>query len=110
MKLLRAILASTRGRIVLGVLAAYFGWQGWLTFAAPAKVAAELREGRPRVNVLVTLAFPPERFHVLEMQRFGRVSGTEDNSVEVRGVRQGDLNAVARPYWVRRVGLMEEGG
>ena len=108
MKLLGAILASTRVRIVLGVLAAYLVWQAWLSFAAPAKVAAELREGKPRVNVLVTLAFPPERFHVLEMQRFGRVSGTEDNSVEVRGVKQDDLNAVARPYWVRRVGVMED--
>ena len=110
MKLLRAVLASTRGRIILAFLAVYLGWQGWLTLAASGKVAPELREGRPRVNVLVTLAFPPERFHVLEMQRFGRVSGTEDNSVEVRGVKQDDLNAVARPYWVRRVGPMEEGG
>ena len=110
MKLLRSVLASTRGRIVLAILAFYLGWQAWLTLAAPAKVAAELKAGRPRVNVTVTLAFPPERFHVLAMQRFGRVSGTEDNSVEVRGVKQDDLNAVARPYWVRRVGPMEEGG
>ncbi len=110
MRLARAILASTRGRIVLGILACYLGWQGWLALAAPGKIAPELRDGKPRVNVMVTLAFPPERFHVLEMQRFGRVSGTEDNSVEVRGVRRDDLDAVARPYWVRRVGPMEEGG
>ncbi len=110
MKLLRSILASTRGRIVLALLAGYLGWQVWLTLGAPGKIAAELKAGRPRVNVMVTLAFPPERFHVLAMQRFGRVSGTEDNSVEVRGVKQDDLNAVARPYWVRRVGPMEEGG
>jgi hypothetical protein len=58
----------------------------------------------------VTLSFPPERFHVLALQRFGRVSGTENNSVEVRGVRQQDLDAVARPYWVRGVAPMEEGG
>jgi hypothetical protein len=74
------------------------------------KVASELRTDGPRVNVLVTLSFPPERFHVLALQRFGRVSGTENNSVEVRGVRQQDLNAVARPYWVRDVAPMEEGG
>ncbi|NNM72913.1 hypothetical protein [Enterovirga aerilata] len=110
MRLARAILASNKGRIVLALLAGYLGWQGWLTLAAPGKVAPELKAGQPRVNVMVTLPFPPERFHVLEMQRFGRVSGTEDNSVEVRGVRQDDLNAIARPYWVRRVGPMEEGG
>lgn len=110
MSWLRAILRSGRGRVVVGALALYVGWQAWLSLSAPAKVNDALRTGRPRVNVQVTLAFPPERFHVLALQRFGRVSGTEKNSVEVRGVKQDDLNAVARPYWVRSVGPMEEGG
>ena len=110
MKLLRAILSTGRGRLLAGLVAIYAGWQLWLTLAAPGKVEAELRDGRPRVNVMVTLSFPPERFHVLAMQRFGRVSGTEGNSVEVRGVNRNDLDAVARPYWVRRVGPMTEGG
>ncbi len=107
---LRAILASGRGRILVGVVLAYACWQAWLTIAAPGKVQQALRNERPRVNVQVTLAFPPERFHVLAMQRFGRVSGTEKNSVEVRGVKREDLNAIARPYWVRSVGPMDEGG
>ncbi len=110
MKLLRTILASGRGRIIVGALLAYVGWQAWLTVVAPGKVAAELKSDKARVNVAVTLAFPPERFHVLAMQRFGRVSGTENNSVEVRGVKREDLNAIARPYWVRSVGPMDEGG
>ncbi len=77
------------------------GWQLWLTLAAPQKDRAGLYgRARREVNVLVTLPFPPERFHVLAFQRYGRVSGTQDNSIEVRGVRQADLNAVARPYWV----------
>ena len=53
--------------------------------------------------MLVTLPFPPERFHVLVFQRYGRVSGTQDNSIEVRGVRREDLRAVARHYWVTKV-------
>jgi hypothetical protein len=110
MRLLRAVLASAKARTVLTIVAGYLGWQAWLTLAAPGKVAAELRNLGPRVNVIVTLPFPPERFHVLALQRFGRVSGSEANSVEVRGVRQGDLNAIARPYWVRHVDQMKEGG
>lgn len=106
MRLLRAILASGRGRIVLGILAAYLGWQAWLSLAAPSKVAPELR-WQARAHVLVTLPFVPERFHVLEMQRYGRVAGTEDTGIELRNVRAEDLDAVARPYWVRRVGPME---
>ena len=106
MRAIRAVLSSGRGRLVLGILAAYCAWLVWLRIAAPAKVDEELR-GRPRSNVLVTLPFAPERFHVLALQRFGRIAGTEDNGVELRGVRAEDLDAVARPYWVRRVGPMQ---
>jgi hypothetical protein len=111
MKLLRAILASRKGRVVFAVLACYLVWQAWLSLAAPAKVVEGYPVGRERVNVLVTLSFPPERFHVQVFQGFGRVSGTQDNSIEVRNVKRTDLAAVARPYWVRRVEpLKEEGG
>ncbi len=89
-------------RIALGVLIAYLLWQVWLTLAAPAKIDAGFGDAE-RVNALVTLPFAPERFHVLVFQRYGRVSGTHENSVEVRGVRRADLRAIARHYWVRRV-------
>ena len=49
-------------RIVLGLFLIYLGWQGWLSIAAPAKIAPGLNA--ERVNVLVTLPFPPERFGV----------------------------------------------
>jgi hypothetical protein len=88
-------------RIVLGLLLAYLAWEVWLSIAAPAKIAPGL--DAERVNVLVTLPFPPERFHILVFQRYGRVSGTQDNSIEVRGVRREDLRAVARHYWVTKV-------
>jgi hypothetical protein len=110
MKLLRAIIGSTQGRIVLAAVVGYLGWQLWLSLAAPAKVAPGFTAERPRANILVTLPFPPERFHVLYFQRYGRVSGTQDNSIEVRGVRQTDLTALARPYWVRRVEPLPTGG
>ncbi|MBK0394588.1 hypothetical protein [Ramlibacter algicola] len=104
MKLLRAIFRTPRGRIVLAVLLLSLAWQGWLSATAPGKVAPAVRaaEGR-KVNVLVTLAFPPERFHVLSFQKFGRVTGTQDNTVELRGVNKADLSSVARPHWVTKV-------
>jgi hypothetical protein len=107
---LLATLASTKARIVLGAVAAYLLWQLWLSLAAPQKIAPGFTPERPRANILVTLPFPPERFHVLHFQRYGRVSGTQDNSIEVRGVRYTDLPAIARPYWVRRVEPLPTGG
>lgn len=110
MRLLRAMLGSRKGRVVLAVLVCYLVWQAWLSLAAPAKVVDDFPGSRERVNILVTLSFPPERFHVQVFQGFGRVSGTQDNSIEVRNVKRTDLAAVARPYWVRRVEPLKEGG
>ncbi len=109
MTLLRALVRSRKGRIVLAAAACYLVWQGWLTLVAPGKIAPGLERVSGPVEVQVTLRFPPERFHVLVFQRFGRVSGTEGNHVELRGVRPSDLTAVARPYWVARVDPIESG-
>jgi len=92
---------TTRKNIVAALIVCYLGWHAWLWLAAPMKIAPGL-DGE-RVNVRVTLPFAPERFHVLVFQRYGRVSGTQDNTVEVRGVRRDDLRSVARHYWVRKV-------
>ncbi|HEY0886727.1 MAG TPA: hypothetical protein VGE20_15660 [Ramlibacter sp.] len=104
MKLLRAFANTGRGRFLLALLVAGIAWQAWLSFAATGKVAPAVQQvQKQKVNVLVTLTFPPERFHVLAFQKFGRVTGTENNTVELRGVNKADLLSVARPYWVVKV-------
>ena len=90
-------------RITLGAVILYLAFQIHLFLAAPGKIAPELKSGAEKVNVLVTLPFQPERFHLLVFQRYGRVSGTRDNSIELRGVAHDNLRAVARPYWVNKV-------
>ena len=105
----RDALKSRKTHVLLTLAALYLGWQVWLSVAAPGKVAA-FPPGGERVNILVTLPFPPERFHVQQFQTFGRVSGTQDNAVEVRGVKRADLAALARPYWVSRVEPLPPGG
>lgn len=109
MKLVRAILASRKGRVLVTVAAVYVAWQIWLSLAAPGKITG-LQGTAEKVNILVTLPFPPERFHVQLLQAYGRVSGTQENAVEVRGVKRADLASVARPYWVTRVEPLPPGG
>ncbi|MBB4395020.1 MULTISPECIES: hypothetical protein [unclassified Bradyrhizobium] len=103
-------LRSPKGRIVLGTIAAWALFQLWLTVAAPGKISPELTGTSEKVNVQIELPFTPERFHVLAFQQYGRVSGTDEHSIELRGVKRTDLNAVARPYWVTAVGPIKEGG
>ncbi|MGY3037611.1 hypothetical protein ACVIIV_006781 [Bradyrhizobium sp. USDA 4354] len=103
-------LRSPKGRVVLGAIAAWALFQLWLTIAAPGKISPELTGTSEKVNVQIELPFTPERFHVLAFQQYGRVSGTDEHSIELRGVKRTDLNAVARPYWVTAVGPIKEGG
>ena len=110
MSLVSEVLGSNKGRIVLGVTIAWAGFQLWLTLAAPGKISPELRGTSEKVNVQVDLPFVPERFHVLAFQQYGRVTGTDDHSIELRGVKRTDLNAVARPYWVTAVGPIKQRG
>ena len=110
MSLVSDVLGSNKARVVLGVIIAWAGFQLWLTLAAPGKVSSELGGTSEKVNVQVELPFVPERFHVLAFQQYGRVTGTDDHSIELRGVKRTDLNAVARPYWVTAVGPIKQGG
>jgi hypothetical protein len=109
MSLTVEIIQSTKGRVVFGVIVAWLGFQLWLTLVAPTKISVDLSGTSEKVNVQITLPFTPERFHVLAFQRYGRVSGADDHSIELRGVKRADLNAVARPYWVTSVGPIKEG-
>ena len=104
----RDIIRSTRGRVVLGVLAVWLVFQAWLTIAAPAKISAALTGTSDKVNIQIGMPFTPERFHVLAFQKYGRIAGADDHSIGLRGVKRTDLNAVARPYWVTSVGPLKE--
>lgn len=104
MGLMRDAATSSRGRIVIGAIVLLVGWKLAMVALAPRKVADDIQPNSAgRVNVRVELTVPAERFHVLAFQKFGRVSGTRENTVDVRSVPNEDLNALARPYWVRRV-------
>jgi hypothetical protein len=101
--MLRDVLKARKFYILLAIAVFYVAWQVWLTIAAPHKVAGIAGESE-KVNILVTLPFPPERFHFQRLQAYGRVSGSDEaNALEVRGVKRVDLTTVARSYWVRRV-------
>jgi hypothetical protein len=107
--MLKDALRSRKAHILIAVAACYLAWQLWLTIAAQQKIA-NFAGGSEKVNILVVLPFEPERFHVQLMQTYGRVSGTQEKSVEVRGVKRADLTTVARPYWVTRIEPLQPGG
>jgi hypothetical protein len=103
MSVLRRLLRSGKARFLIGVLAAWLAFEGYLSWAAPRKVAEGFPEDRRSVDARVVLRFPPERFHIQVFQAYGRVSGARGESVELRGIERARLPELARYYWVRRV-------
>ena len=94
------------GRTLVVLVVLTLAWQGWLLWQARSKVPGDLAayvSDRGTVDLLVLLRFPPERFHVLMFQKFGRVVGTEGRTLQLRGVALGRVRQIARFYWVERI-------
>jgi hypothetical protein len=98
----RAARSPALRRIAVVVLLVLL-YQGWLSVQAIGKadpgVGAEPDE-RGRFPVDVVLDFPPERYHVLELQKHGRIAGTDGTVVHLRGVSPAGVDALAREYWI----------
>lgn len=107
----RRFLESRLGRALVLATLAVGSWQGWLEHQARRKIPAFLEHHlspRGTVDLLVELPFPPERFHILVLQRFGRISGTREHAVELRSVPLSRVRDIARFYWIRGLVLLPD--
>ncbi|MEU3020862.1 hypothetical protein ABZ635_26150 [Nocardiopsis sp. NPDC007018] len=98
----RALRGATLRRIAL-VLLLVLLYQGWLGVQAVGKAEPGLGDApdeRGRFDVDVVLGFAPERYHFLRLQDHGRVAGTTDTTVHLRGVSPAGVDALAREYWI----------
>jgi len=91
---------------LLVVTILWSGWEGFLAATAPRRLGPGLREaldGDKAVNVVVTLGFAPEDFHIRLFQEYGVVSGVRGTSVLLNRVRPADVRRISRFYWVRQI-------
>ena len=99
MMLLKRFARSRFIRTVAVLVALVIIWQIFLSVRANGRVdpalAAEAAEGQP-VRVTVVVGFPPERFHTLFLQSYGRVVGVSGNEVQLRDVRPESVGMLAR--------------
>ncbi|WP_017590735.1 hypothetical protein [Nocardiopsis ganjiahuensis] len=98
----RSARGSTLRRIAVVILLVLL-YQGWLSVQAVGKAEPGLGDApdeRGRFDVDVVLGFPPERYHFLRLQDHGRVAGTTETTVHLRGVSPAGAEALAREYWI----------
>jgi hypothetical protein len=102
------VLDTTPARTVLAVALGVALYQAWLVAQSAGKVPDELvgtADSRGNVAVEVELTIPAERFHILELQQYGRIRGTDGEVMQLRSVPLDALDDLARLYWVRELRL-----
>ncbi|PWV44709.1 hypothetical protein [Nocardiopsis sp. L17-MgMaSL7] len=103
----RAVRSATLRRIAL-VLLLVLLYQVWLGVQAVGKAEPGIGDApdeRGRFDVDVVLGFQPERYHFLKLQDHGRVAGTTDTTVHLRGVSPAGVDALAREYWIESLAV-----
>ena len=91
---------------LLAMAVLWGGWEAYLRISASRRVGPDVANAlarEPFVNVVVTLGFAPEEFHIRLFQTHGVVSGVRGTTVLLNRVPAQDVARIARYYWVRRV-------
>ena len=87
--------------VTLGLIAAYLGYQAWLSAGGARKLTDdELPALNAKAHYEVVVNFPPEAFHITRMQDVGRVIEVKGLSVFLMDIRADDARELARNYWV----------
>ena len=90
---------------VLLILLVLFGQQFYGRVTAPGRLAPELRGAKGPSNVVVVLAFMPDRFHNERISEYGVFAGRDGalNRIRLRNVTPDSLWRLASVSWVARI-------
>ncbi|MCR2815014.1 hypothetical protein [Microbacterium jiangjiandongii] len=104
--MIRRVIRSRLFKVVVAVAAVVLAWQTYLSVRAVSvideAVAVETRTS-PSLTLDVVLGFPPEQFHTLYLQSYGRISGVDGDTLHLRDVRPESVGMLARIYWVQQI-------
>ncbi|WP_205857325.1 hypothetical protein [Phytoactinopolyspora endophytica] len=108
----RKLIGTVGGRTLVVLVALLIAYQVWITVSAGGKIADGVKDEpdrRGRYTIDVELGFPPERFHMLDLQEYGAIRGTDDNVLHLHQVTEDGIDAIARKYWVNEIRPGESG-
>ena len=106
LELLSKIPTPTRITTLIIAMAA-FAYLGAKYIDGQTKLAALDGTWRlQRTDIRAYLAFEPENFHILRLQKVGRFAGYADGTVTILDVTPEKLVVLSRYFWIRRIELL----
>ena len=105
---LRRLLTFRPVLLLVALLLIAGGWEAYGRISEQSRltpsVQQALQTGEP-LDVVLTLPFAPEQFHVKLLQRYGTVSGVQADHVIIRRVPPDRLQELGKSYWIRQIDL-----
>ena len=71
---------------------------------------ASFAGGAGPFEIIVSMPFEPEAFHLSELQSAGRIASVEGTDVHLRAVRRDALQSLSWRPWVADLQMYSEGG
>jgi hypothetical protein len=90
--------------VTLLLLLLWGGYEAHAIWSGERKLEdAGYGEGAAKASLAVTLAFPPEAFHLALLQQAGRLIRVEDRTAFLMGVPEPMARDLAERYWVEAI-------
>jgi len=93
--------------IAVGMVA----WTAWTSTEAGRKTESLIGMAGPQTSrdVIDTLDFPPEAFHLTRAQQLGQLVKTDGKRMYLRSVDRSALKEFSKFYWVERIDAWKPG-
>ena len=94
---------------LMGLFAGESLFVAWHAETHTSAAVKEALRALDTIEIRVVLGFPPEKFHLLFLQKRGRVASISGSTVHMADVSAANVRAIAGQYWVAHVDVEEEG-
>jgi hypothetical protein len=94
--------------LLITILLLFGGWEVYGRVSAQTRLMPAVHQALERdepLDVVLTLPFAPEQFHVKLLQQYGTVSGVQSTSVIIRRMTPDRLRELSKSYWIERIEL-----
>jgi hypothetical protein len=93
---------------LLSLVLLFGGWEAYGRLSLDGRLTPAVRQALARgepLDVVLTLPFAPEQFHIKLLQRYGTVSAVQSNAVVIQRITPDNVRELGKSYWITSIDL-----